>query len=69
MEPYVYQSEGGHGQRTFVATCPIHARDMCIHPNRHKAAKVAQAHARIWHRPLVLTDYGTVTILTPARET
>jgi hypothetical protein len=48
-ETYVYQSEGGHGQRTFVATCTVHARDMCIHPNLQKAEKVARAHKRIWH--------------------
>lgn len=46
---YVYRSEGGHGQTTFVATCAIHARDVCIHPNPAKASKVAKAHARLWH--------------------
>lgn len=51
MGTYVYTSEGGHGQRTFVATCPYHARDLSIHPNRHKAGKVADAHWRMFHSP------------------
>jgi hypothetical protein len=46
---YTYRSEGGHGQPTTVATCPIHAKDLCIHPNPRKAEKVAEAHRRIFH--------------------
>ena len=49
MDPYVYRSEGGHGQATFVATCPRHGRDICIHPNRIKAEKVAWNHVRLFH--------------------
>ena len=46
---HVYRSEGGHGQPTYVATCPKHGRDLCIHPNERKARRVAEAHERIWH--------------------
>jgi hypothetical protein len=46
---YVYRSEGGHGQPTHVATCPVHGRDLCIHPNKVKAQRVADSHQRIWH--------------------
>ena len=50
METYVYRSEAGNGQATFVATCPIHCRDMCVHPSRTKAEKVAVFHDVIFHR-------------------
>jgi hypothetical protein len=46
---YTYKSEGGHGQPTVVATCSQHGRDLCIHPSRAKAEKVAAAHDRIFH--------------------
>ncbi len=49
MPAYTYRSEGGHGQPTTVATCPVHARDLCINPSFHKATKVAQAHDRSFH--------------------
>lgn len=68
MDAYVYRSETAHGTRTFIATCPVHGRDLCIHPDERKAAQVASSHRLLFHGPIIITlaDYGTVTIDTPA---
>lgn len=48
MIPYVYTSEW-QAKPTSIATCPTHGRDICIHRNQAKAAKVAEAHDRLFH--------------------
>ncbi len=57
-DPYVYESESGHGGVTFIATCPRHCRDLSIHWNRSVASRVAEAHARIFHPRTI--DLGVV---------
>ena len=49
MVAVVYRSEGQHGQATFVATCPAHARDLTIQGSRDRAEKVRDAHDRLFH--------------------
>lgn len=46
---YIYRSEGQHGQVTYIATCPAHARDLTIQRAERRSEKVADQHDRLFH--------------------
>jgi hypothetical protein len=46
---YVYRSENSHGNSTYVATCPIHARDISIRPDRLQADTLRDLHNHYFH--------------------
>jgi len=49
MIAYVYRSEGQSSQTIWVATCPVHGRDISIHKSQHLMRRIAEQHDRLHH--------------------